>query len=125
MAVDLLTNTPIGDGVASITFQLFPFALVRHLSKEYLEPAFVVMSSELAKKSPLLRNFVKGKILIFVTHAVMEIGAHPLAQARTHFTQLVMLVGRHIYGSIYSGKGIWLSVFPDRKNKINFSCNTF
>ena len=61
LALDLLTNSTVGDGVASITFQLLPIILVRRLSEEFLKPAFTIMSSELASKNTLLKNFAKGK----------------------------------------------------------------
>ena len=65
MALELLTNTTVGDGVANMTYQLLPVMLVRHLSQEFLEPAYTIMSSELAKMNTLLKNFYKGKGFMF------------------------------------------------------------
>ena len=61
LALDLLTNTTAGDGVGGITFQLLPIILVRDLCKEFLKPAFIIMSSELVKRNTLLKNFAEGK----------------------------------------------------------------
>ena len=61
LALGLLTNSTVGDGATSITFQLLPVILVRRLSEEFLKPAFTIMSSELATKNTFLKNVAKGK----------------------------------------------------------------
>ncbi len=62
-AIDLLTNSRVAETSSPdvAVLPLLPFVLVRHLSDEFLQPARVVMSSQLAQSSALLKTMARGE----------------------------------------------------------------